>query len=461
MAEVVKQQFALPTIKFSLGFESAPKAGRPVPVILIDIERGSAAFDKISTSLDELGVPGDFDPATYPRYSEPAFQFSQNLGARIGAATGAALGREAVLWLQLADPVGFLSVLPLERMLRPFVGYLPIVRIPNFSLSPAAPAGPIDIAVCLSEPSAKMRFDGPQFLRTFIPDLLQGGYPARVHIFTDAGTHRAIAADPGLGQFTGGGTLKLYDPAGAPPAARTAGGSMSDSGTAVTNPWLLWMLQELTGVTVDVVHFITHGYARGGQSALALAESPTTNEDRLWARFVGPGQTAAWLAHLGAWAVGFTSPPLNFSAMGLRGFFDDLSRLRAGPLVQHDAGLDQSGNEAARAYTGLLRGRPPEVLPAVSMYVHPSVFAANLVPGQIPLESFADSMVSSSLGPQPAAPAAASWVTSTRRYLEQSVATMFPEAAGPTSAAQAAASEGARNALTFVNDVLGRMGDSA
>jgi hypothetical protein len=461
MAELVKLQNRLPTVKLSVGFESSASPGRPVPVVWIEIQRGSSMIARIRASQDDLGVPADFDPATY-RYSEPPFAFSQNLGDQIGAATSMALGEEAVLWLQLADPVGFLSVLPLERMLRPFVGGgRPIMRIPNFALSPAIPADSIDIAVCLSEPAASILFDGLEFLRGFIPALLDT-YPARMHIFTDADTYGEMITDHSLGRFTGAAArLVLHDPAGAPPAARTATESRSDSGTAVTNPWLLWMLQELADVTVDVVHFVTHGYTRGGQSALALAESPVANEDRMWARFVGPNQAAAWLVHLGAWAVGFTSPVRNFSSMGLREFFDDLARLRAGPILHHEAGLDPLSTEAARAYAGLLLGQQPELLPAVSLYAHPLVFSGNRYPGETGVDSFADVMVSSSLGPQPPASSAPAWVTSTRRYLEQSVATMFPEPEEPTSTAQVAAGEGAERALRFVSEVLGRLGDSS
>jgi len=460
VAEAVKQQYALPTIKFSLEFESSDKLGRPVPVVLIDIDQGSVRITGIRASQDELGVPDDFDPATYPSYTEPSFEFSSGLGQQIGAAAAGALGQEEVLWLQLADPVGFLSVLPLERMLRPFVGHRPIVRIPNFALSPAAPADSIDIAVCLSEPLSKFAFGGPYFLSAFIPALLDA-YPARMHVFTDLYTHQQMTADPSLGPFTGAGRLVLYDPVGAPPATRIAAGSTRDSGPAVTNPWLLWMLQELSGVTVDVVHFVAHGYTRGGQSALALAESPNRNEDRLWARFVGPNQTAAWLTQLGAWAVGFTSPAPNFSSMGLREFFDDLARLRAGPVVHHDAGLDPVSAEAAHAYAGLLTGQQPGLLPAVSMYAHPSVFTDLPYPGRPAPNSFAAEVVTSSLGPQPPAVSAPAWVTSTRRYLEQSVATMFPEAEEPASSAQMATGEGAKQALTFVNDVLDRLRDSS
>lgn len=460
MALEVKRQYDLPTIKFSLGFESVGSLGQPVPVVLIDIEQGPAAITSIRAYQDELGVPGDFDPATYPSYAEPAFEFSPSLGRQIGTAAASILGEGAVLWLHLADPVGFLSVLPLERMLRPFVGNRPIVRVPNFALSPAAPTDSIDIAVCLSEPLASISFDGLQFLRTFIPALLDT-YPARMHIFTDAYTHQEMTGDHSLERFTVAGSLVLHDPAGAPPSARIAAGSIGDSGTAVTNPWLLWMLQELTGVTVDVVHFVTHGYTRGGQSALALAESPTRNEDRIWARFVGPNQTAAWLTHLGAWAVGFTSSARNYSSMGLREFFDDLARLRAGPIVYHDAALDPLSADAARAYAGLLTGQQPDLLAAVSMYAHPSVFAGHLYPGQTGPDSFAGEVVTSSLDPQQPFVSEPAWVTSTRRYLEQSVATMFPEAEEPTSSVRMAASEGAKQALTFVSDVLGRMGDSS
>jgi len=215
------------------------------------------------------------------------------------------------------------------------------------------------------------------------------------------------------------------------------------------------MLQELRGVTVDLVHFATHGYTSGGQSALAVAESPMMNKDLVWARFVGPNQLAACLSHLGAWAVGFTSPDSNCSSMGLREIFDDMARLRPGPVLHHNAGRDPSSAELARAYGSLLSRDQPERCSSVAMYAHPAMFA--LPPQLLGPESFADMLVNEYLGGYPPDTSAPAWVTSTRRYLEQSVARMFPEQGEPASSVQAAAGKGAEQALRLVSEVMGTL----
>ena len=464
MAAVVKLENHLPVVKFSVVMESSAASSSLVPVVMIDVERGGTLLETISAAPEDLGVPADFDPAAY-RYAEPAFGFSAGTGGRIARAVSGmlGLGPAETVWLHLADPVGFLSGLPLERMLRQYVGERPILRVPNFALFPARPLGRIEMALCVSEARARERFDGLSILRGLVPALLDAGSPiAALHLFTDAATyyHLGPERDAAFERFATDTRLVLHDPAGAPSPGRSGpAASTSNAGTAVTNSWLRWMLQELSGVTVDVVHFATNGYTFAGQSALAVADSPMTSEDLLWARFIGPDELATWLSHLGTWAVGFTSPPGNFSPLGLREIADDVARLRPGPIVQHDAALGPlSFQELAWAYAGLLGGVQPAPAGSVAMYVHPAVFAQTAVSLAGPPDSFADTLVNQSLGGQQPV-AAPAWVTSTRRYLEQSVARMFPEPGEPTSASQAAVSEGAAQALRFVGEITGMLGD--
>src|SRR5262249_41642479 len=157
-----------------------------------------------------------------------------------------------------------------------------IVRIPDFSLFTPLSADRLDIVVCLSEPRAKDLFDGPGFLRRLVPSLLTIHHPLEpyVHIFTDRETHAELNRY-GEGQIAfDNGRVVLHDPAGAPPAIRAAKeGSISDPFGVVTNPWLRWITDEMRESTAEVVHFVTHGYIRSGQSALALAESPNHNQD--------------------------------------------------------------------------------------------------------------------------------------------------------------------------------------
>jgi hypothetical protein len=457
MAELIKRENTLPTIKVSLTLEGA--ATGTSPIVQLEIDRGSDATGRLKLTAQDLNIPPGFDPATY-RYSEPSFAIAERLWPAIQRPVQVAMEDAKILWLQLAPPLGDLAVLPWERMLEPIVGQIPIVRIPGLSLLTPLSVDRIDIVVCMSEPRAKDPFDGSGLLRRLVSSL-QAIHPLEpyVHIFTDRETHAELSR-PGEGQL---GSQKsrviLHDPAGVPPVIRSAGeGSLSDPSGAVTNPWLLWIIDEMRESTAEAVHFVTHGYLRNGQSALALAESPRHNDDSLWSRFIGPNQLAACLAQLGAWMVGFTSPPQNFSHMGLRQFFDEVARLRAGPVLHHDATRDQHAEDLAGAYAELFQSRSPSTHRAVSMYAHPALFAESGSPDSLLFESFADTLVTNALGPTEPTTEDPAWVTTTRRYLEQSVAQLFPDQSQDASKIQRAAGEGVDSALRFVNDVLRDMG---
>jgi len=453
MAELIRKENNLPTIKVNLSDSSLSGDS---PDVVLEVSRGREVVGRVALRSEDLNIPPDFDPAAV-HYWDPQFAISQRFWPAIRGPAERARGSERALWLQLAPPVGHLAVLPWERMLEPVVGPTPIVRIPNFTLFTPLSVDRIDIAVCLSEPEAKSRFDGAGFMRRFAPTLLdrhQG--ELHVHVFSDAETYANLMEIPQAELGSGVGRLHLHDPARAPNAIRSASkGSISDPTGAINSPWLLWMIDELRELTIDVVHFVTHGYLRSGQSALAVAESPMRNEDRIWARFIGPNQVAACLAQLGAWAVGFTSPPENFSTMGLRQFYDDVARLRAGPIVYHDAREDQQAEDLAGAYAGLFMGASPAFRRAVSMYAHPGLFAGKTLPEGF-ADSFADALVSKSLGPP--TPTTEAWVTSTQRYLEQAVARLFPEQRLPNSKIEQATGRGVEHALRFVSEVLRTVG---
>lgn len=447
----------LPAVLLNLDMEPTGESSPPVPVVMIQVKLGAEAIARVSVSPAELGLPEQFDPSSF-RYEEPPFAFPARAGDLIGTAVNTMLGPSETLWLHLADPVGFLSLLPLEQMLHRFVGDRLIVRVPNFTLPTPRPAGPVTIAVCASEARAKASFNAVSFLAGLVPALLDVGRPAVIHLFTDVEKYPEIAQIEGFRRLAGDERLIVHDPARAPsPVLPQQDAALEDSGTAVSNPWLQWMLQELRGTTADIVHFATHGYTYGGQSALAVAESPRVNRDLLWARFVGPNQLAACLSRLGAWAVGFSSPAPNFSSMGIRDLFDDMARLRPGPVLHHDARSDASVSELVRAYRRLLGAGQTERFVSVDMYAHPSLLD---LPSQLlGPESFAGELVHSYLGASaPAAPAPA-WVTSTWRYLEQSVARMFPEQGKPVSPAQAAAGKGVEQALRLAGRLIGTSGN--
>src|SRR5438477_300441 len=127
MAESIKHENKLPTVKLSLGLDGS---ARTAATVQLEVNRGTQVVGQLTLSFEDLGVHPDFDPATF-RYGEPHFAFSERVQAEIDGLVGQALEGRPVLWLQLAPPVGHLASFPWEAMLEPVVGRLPIVRIPN------------------------------------------------------------------------------------------------------------------------------------------------------------------------------------------------------------------------------------------------------------------------------------------------------------------------------------------
>ncbi len=441
-----------PTLKVSLGFDlslSGPRA-----IVNFAIDRGSQNIHSLSADPSALGIPDDFIPDSF-RYSEPDYRFDPELWDAIGDPVRQVMGDDDVLWLEMASPSGFLATLPWERMVQEHLEHVPVMRIPGFALYPDLGAGDLDVGLCISQPRAKLTTLQPEVVHQVVTNLARHvGEGPTVHVFTDAELHDALQRRFQETQVALPNVV-VHDPSRAPDPD-TMGPTLEDQSGAVTNPWLLWILDELRGRTLDLLHFIAHGYLSGDQAAIAVAESPMVREDRLWARFIGPNQLATCLSQLGAWGVGFSSPNPNYSALALRQLVDDVARLRPGPVIHHDLAGDPNGEQLALAYDSVITRHGPVFMKNVFMYVHPRAFYPQ-EPDEVGL---AEQLVSEILEASPGDETPPAWVTSTRRYLEQSAALLFPSEAAPTSAGETATSEGVRRVLQFVDEVVRRTGGS-
>jgi hypothetical protein len=133
----------------------------------------------------------------------------------------------------------------------------------------------------------------------------------------------------------------------------------------IESPWLLWMREALQGRSVDLVHFLGHGYMAGAKGALGFAESPVLNQDASWCRFVGSDELNLFLCQVGAWSVAIDSPIDNYSEMGLRAVADDLAQRRPGPTLHHESRLDDLDlSELEQAFLFLFNPEP--ILPVVT-----------------------------------------------------------------------------------------------
>jgi hypothetical protein len=436
----------LPAIKVSLALPGAVNdhldpGGRSEPGVKFEVARGGNVVAERTVEQEHIGLPGEFDPGRY-RAEEPALGLSSELARWLGRAIESLrLQDREALWLQLAAPIGYLAALPWERMLGVHgdphlraMAQRPLLRIPDFTLVPERGGGPFRAVICVSEPDGQPASSQAALLSSllyrssFIPS--QPG-PIEVHVFPDLPTYRRLRQLEI--SFAGHVLHHPEESTGVRPGA---------------DPWLAWLRQEMRGTPVDTVLFHVHGQVTGGQPAIALSESPLRHDDQLWARLITPSQLAECLTQLGAWSVGFTAPPGNFSPLGLRLFADKLARLRPGPVFYHSGEL--SG--LAQLYGQLFQGRVARLRDSEFIYIHPKLAGITRDP------AYAESLVQETLGPESPAQARPSWATLTRRYLEQSVAQAFPGTSDPGSAEQAAVGTGMRNALAYIDEVMRRHG---
>ena len=403
--------------------------------------RGRHALSAFSVDPAALGIPGGFDPASY-QGREPRFLFSGDVAGLLADGISQLFSDgEEPLWLQLASPIGYLAALPWERMLREdpvlrtvLPPHRPILRIPDFTLVLERGYRPATVALCISDPGGGPPPPEVAVLPSVLGRALYRQEPPEIHIFADLSTYRGLRSGPRLSFWRSSGIF-LHDPRQA--QGRTPPGA---------DPWLAWVQQRWRGTPVDVVHFVTNGHVDGGDPSIALAESPATRDERLWARLIGPAQLAGCLTQLGAWLIGFSSPRGNLSPLGLRLFADHLARLRPGTVIHHQ------GDPFAltRLYQPLLRGQVADLGPGDFMYVHPRLAGVPTAP------SYAESLAVEGRGFEvgPSSPAPPPWVTRTRLYLDESVAQVFPGRSEHDSAEQSPIADGVRAALRFVGEVM-------
>jgi hypothetical protein len=271
-----------------------------------------------------------------------------------------------------------------------------------------------------------------------------------VHVFADSSTYRELAAGAANDRDTR--RIRLHDPELAPRSELSRRGrDIDESGQIAWSPWLHWIAHEMRDRTLEVVHVVAHSYLAQDQAALAVSESPVVDEDRRWSRFVGPRQLATFLDMVGAWAVGISSPRRNYSPMGARHLVDELAHRRAGPVLLHDLVSDPNAVGLTRSYSALTQASWPERSAGIALYCHPKLFLGAEMTHSVP---FAESLIAEPRSAAQASGEQPAWVDITRRYLEQSTARLFPDTEGPTSRVQLAASEGVRQAVSFVNDVI-------
>ncbi|MEK6374289.1 MAG: hypothetical protein AABO58_16500 [Acidobacteriota bacterium] len=371
MAEMLKRQYDLVVLKVTLDTTSEEPQVRFEIEVKIGDEVQSVAQWQFAAGA--LGVPDRIDRrrALHRGYD---FQIPPDLLEGLKHWLEQESTADTPLWLHLVKPYGYLCMVPWERLLQPILG-VPLLRLPDFIVhAPRETPRALDVLLCSSGPLAKEQFRISEHL-VMLAQRLSKAVPRRTrfHIFADA----AISGELHKSFQNAGMTeevVTVYGPESAAPyAIPEATTRVADKISGLENPWLLWMRDSLHGSSVDVAHFVCHGYLSHDRGALAFAESPLKNSDTRMSRFVGAAELKTFLTQIGAWATVFSSPEFNYSQMGLRQLADSIAQSRPGPVVHHDLEMDPEAATLGEAYRLLFSRKPerPPASPAVFIYCQP------------------------------------------------------------------------------------------
>jgi len=421
MAELLKRQYDLVVFKVTLDTAADEPQIRCEVEVKIGGEPKSVAHWEYGAA--EMGLPDRIDRCR-SRYRGYDFAIPSHVTTSLKDWLERESTPDVPLWLHLVKPYGYLGMVPWERLLQPVLN-VPMLRLPDFVVQPPreTPTA-LDVLLCSSGPAAKEQFRIVDHLVTLAKQL-RDAVPRRTtfHVFTDAAIHHQVRQ-----VFDHHGMLDsavvIYPPESAAryavPEEETNVPEQADS---VANPWLLWMRDSLKGRSVDVAHFVCHGYLSQDRGALAFAESPLLNQDTRMARFVGASELKAFLTQVGAWSSVFSSPEHNYSEMGLRQLADALAQVRPGPMVHHELELDPQATALAGAYRLLFSRKPerPPVSPALFIYCQPfRVLSAADDADRLPGSPTANVRRSQELDAiYESAENVPAWVAASERYLEE------------------------------------------
>ena len=454
MPELLKREHNLAVLQISLDRAASTETGK----VVFDLE---IMRERIGTPLhipcQQMGLPST--PLEYRQFRyEPDFSVPDYVVKELHERLASYMGEGVPLWIQLTNTSGLLPMVPWEKMLQTRLN-LPILRLPYYTLKPFTDAGSLDVAICASSPEAKEPIPVVRLVKQITDELFASvNRPViRAHVFADADSYAELQTV--LKDYittSGSRSVVLYDPKQAPefepnmPRAASIGARHAGD-----SPWPAWIVGSLAGCSIDALHFVGHGYLASDYAALAFAQSPTHNDDRKSVRFVSAQRLVDFSTQLGAWLMGFTSPPHNFSIPGMRLLVEQIARLRPGPVFMHEGMLTTTQGLLGQTY-GFLCNRAVDTPPAsgaLMLYCHPwkirQVAEETDLLQQYTLAR--DGKIAHALQADVNTP---NWVAASQRYLENCTAEILNESQDRRGSS--ATRQGEEDALRFLSDVLTR-----
>ncbi len=456
MALLLKRRHSLPTLALALD-RPAERASSSRGQAVFTLQVGDDTVAQIKVATAELNLPANLRELSGYQYHDPAYTIPPAVIDQIKAQLPAMLPPGAPLWLLFETSAGFLPLVPWEKLLQPQLG-VPLLRIPNFLINPLADPSALDVAICASSPVTEPAIPLEELLLRITTELLNSVQRrVRVDVFADIRAYDSLRSR--VEQAGLGAQVRVHNPRESRPLRSRSPAPPSSVGGA----WLEWIGGALEGRSVDLAYFVAHGCLASDDGLLLLAESPTRNEDR--EIFVGAQQIDSFLTAVGAWSVGFSAPPHNYSGSGLRLLAEQLAHARPGPLLLHDFAEDSSCGGLGAAFRFLFNrtGIAPAT-PAISLYCHPD-YVRPEVSDSYGIEPAAGKLGQLTLAQNEACrkllqskDATPGWLAKSQRVLEKSAAEL--ERTEPFEDTPSATRAGSERALSFVADVLSRFATS-
>ena len=443
-----RQGHALALCKLRLDLQQDGGARRTA--VIFELSVGSESLGSVAIPAEEIGLPLGFSEAKSREQSEAGYRLPESLFdfART------ALPPAQPLYLAFETPSGYLPGVPWEKLATARLER-PVLRLGAAPVQPVRSERTLDIAYCCSLPqgqSKSPRDAVQEFIQQLPQDLPRR---ARLHVFGDADLFPMLEAQ--VKALSLSGAVRVYPPEEAQRyvGPRASGTEMVEA-SELENPWLLWMRDSLKHLSLDGVHFVTMGYLGRTRPGIRFANSPVHDYDYAWSRVVGARQLAMFLEQVGAWAVGFSSPPENTSVLGLRMLFDEITRMVSGPVAIHDIASDVDADVLRKLYWYIFAPEQAALpsSPALALATHPTWTGAVNRQANERLDWLVNEYTLrnrvSSLTGEEETPA---WVSAQQRSLEKTIADI---AAEPESESDRAHDAGVREALKFTSELIAK-----
>lgn len=392
---------------------------------------------------------------------------------------------KGVLWLETAEPAGFLPLLPWEKLLSRTVD-VPVLHVARKPGHGTRRRGSLDVVLACTSSDERLTAP-PKTVVSLCKALLGATAPGKrcvVHLFADQ-LHR----EPIQAELAGSGLPVVEE--GEPPERRgvvlyrlpegeeRARMEPSDAEVVRTQtvwerPWAAWIKNRTAGCAIDVVHVISNACFAGLQPTLEITASPWEKPQavrRSWTlrwvnkvqlRYVDAALLCDFATGLGAWGIVFSAPNAE-CLRAERVLSYQASALLPGVFAVHDLAQDPQA-QACPALYGFLAGRagstdPQPVIPhstALSIRCNAAMLQPEAADARIKAslgEDFAQALqdLKEQIAGMDATPA---WAAVVQRQIALTASTSL--ATEPLTERDKAARDGVTQALTVALSTLAK-----